>query len=170
MVTIGFTLYFMFAGYSDIAIGFARMLGFRIMENFNWPYLKKNISEFWNAWHISLTSWSREYIFTSVIATTRSPALASVASLVSIGLWHEVSVRYLLWGIYHGLAVAIWQRFQTVRKHSPVTVTSRPARLGLDILSTVLTVHFVWLGFLLVRQTSVADMGNVLYQLFYAGW
>ena len=73
----GATIYLQFAGYSDIAIGFALLLGHRVIENFNWPFLRTDISAFWRSWHISLSSWCREYVFTAVHALTRNGVLAA---------------------------------------------------------------------------------------------
>ena len=129
MITIGLNLYFQFSGYSDIAIGFGLLLGHRVMENFNWPFFRRNISEFWSSWHISLTSWSREYVYTSTIAFTRSPAIGAIASLLAIALWHEVSLRYLLWGVYHGLGIVIWQWFSRTVKSWRASNTWEPGRL-----------------------------------------
>jgi len=165
MVRIGLNLYMLFSGYSDIAIGFGYLLGFKVMENFNWPYLQKNISDFWRCWHISLTSWCREYVYTSVIAKTRSPALGVLSTLIVIGLWHEVSFRYLAWGLYHGLGVVVWQQSKKLREKLP-TVHSRGIRFVLDTLSILLTLHFVWLGFILVRQPDFESMFTILRTLF----
>jgi alginate O-acetyltransferase complex protein AlgI len=165
MLRIGFNLYFQFSGFSDIAIGFARLLGFRVMENFNWPFLQKNISDFWRCWHISLTSWCREYIYTSVIATTRSPALGALATLIAIGLWHEISLRYLAWGCYHGLGIIVWQQWQRLWSSYP-EIRLPMFRWTRDLLSTLLTIHFVWLGFLLVRQPDFTAMFEILDTLF----
>jgi alginate O-acetyltransferase complex protein AlgI len=164
MVRIGFNLYIQFSGHSDIAIGFARLLGFRVMENFNWPLFQKNISDFWRCWHISLTSWCREYVYASVFAHTRSPALGALATLVAVGLWHEVSLRYLAWGCYHGLGIIIWQQSQRLRYLVP-PVEARALRWCLNGLSRLLTLHFVLLGFLLVRQPDFGAMVETLQTL-----
>ena len=168
MVRISFNLYFQFSGFSDVAIGFARLLGFRVMENFRWPYLKKNINAFWQSWHISLTSWCREYVYTPVIAQTRVRSLGILATLIVIGLWHEISLRYLAWGCYHALGIIVWQHSQRLWAACP-EIRSRPARWALDAGSVLLTVHFVWLGFLLVRQPDFVSMGRILETLFW-GW
>ena len=168
MVRVGLNLYLQFSGYSDIAIGFARLLGYRVMENFSWPFLKRNISEFWRSWHVSLTSFAREYVYNGVIATTRNPALASIATMVAIGLWHEMSLRYLAWGFYHGAGIVIWQWNRRLWSGRP-PIGSTKARLVLDGVGTIATVHFVCLGFLLVRQPGFAEMANVLDSLF-TGW
>ena len=93
----GATLYLQFAGYSDIAIGFALLLGKRVIENFNWPFLRTDITAFWRSWHISLSSWCREYVFTSVHAASRNGALAALATMLVIGLWHGATERSYLW-------------------------------------------------------------------------
>jgi alginate O-acetyltransferase complex protein AlgI len=164
MLRIGFNLYVQFSGYSDVAIGFALLLGFRVMENFNWPFFQKNISDFWRSWHISLTSWCREYVYASVIAHTRSPALGVLATLVVVGLWHEVSLRYFAWGCYHGLGIIIWQQSQRLRFEVPLMET-KALRWCLNGLSRLLTLHFVLLGFLLVRQPDFSTMIETLQTL-----
>jgi len=165
LVRGGLELYLIFSGFSDIAIGFGNLLGFKVMENFKWPYFQKNISSFWQNWHISLTSWCRQYIYTTVIAKTRSPALGVIATLIIIGLWHELSIRYILWGVYHGFGILVWQYSQGVRNMLP-TINSRTARLFLDYFSIFLTVHFVWLGFLLVKQPNIESMISTIKALF----
>jgi D-alanyl-lipoteichoic acid acyltransferase DltB (MBOAT superfamily) len=168
IVQSGLRLYLLFSGYSDIAIGFSRLLGFTVIENFNWPYLARNIAEFWRRWHISLTSFVRDYLFDFVTAATRRPALGMMVSLVLIGLWHEVSLRYLLWGVYHGIGVAVWHQFQHVKP-----MLGKPGGPALQFarnaLSTLLTVHFVWFGFVLVEQPTFAAALNVYRQIFL-GW
>jgi D-alanyl-lipoteichoic acid acyltransferase DltB (MBOAT superfamily) len=156
VVQSGLNLYFQFSGHSDIAIGFALMLGYRIMENFHWPYLQPNISAFWQSWHSSLSLWCREYIYGVVVAHTRSPALGALGTMVVIGLWHEISFRFLLWGAYHGLGLIVWQRFQEFKRRHGVTA---PAGLRgpLHVLSVVATAHFVWFGFIILTAPSVAD-------------
>ena len=168
MVEIGFNLYFQFSGYSDLAIGFSLLLGFRVMENFRWPLLQRNINEFWNSWHISLTSWSRDYVYSATIARFRSRSAGVLASLIAIALWHEFSLRYLLWGAYHGLGIIVWGRARTAFAHLP-RIDHRLATGFVHVASVVFTMHFVFLGFLLVRQESLSDMGEVLDTLV-TGW
>jgi alginate O-acetyltransferase complex protein AlgI len=151
----GFNLYFQFSGYSDVAIGMSLLFGFNVMENFDWPFLKSNLSDFWQSWHISLTSWCREYIYMVVISTWRSPALAAVTTMLAIGFWHEMSFRYLIWGVYHGMGIAIWQRFQRVKPRLPA-VTNAGMLRGLHVLSILLTFHFVILGFSIVQGPNLS--------------
>lgn len=152
----GLNLYFQFSGFADIAIGFSRLLGYRIIENFNWPYLKTNLSDYWRSWHISLTGWCREYVYTAVVSASRSPALGALATLIVIGLWHELSLRFICWGIYHGLGLIAWQRFQEIKPRLP-TIDALPLRHALTVLSVLLTVHYVWFGFVIVRTASLSE-------------
>ena len=156
----GLNLYLQFSGYADIAIGFALLLGFRIIENFNWPYLQKNLSDYWRNWHISLTSWCRDYVYTTVVSHVRSPAIGALSTLIFIGLWHELSFRFLMWGVYHGIGLVIWQRFQKLKPHLPA-IHSKPAQNVITAFSTVFTVHYVWFGFVIVRKPDLGQVWDV---------
>ena len=156
----GLNLYLQFSGYADIAIGFACLLGFRVIENFNWPYLQKNLSDYWRNWHISLTSWCRDYVYTTVVSFVRSPAVGALTTLVVIGLWHELSFRFIVWGLYHGFGLIVWQKFQTLKSHLPA-ITAKPARMLVNAVSTVFTVHYVWFGFVIVRKPDLGQVWDV---------
>lgn len=156
MLQKGLNGYLLFSGYSDVAIGFALLLGYRVMENFNWPFIRKNISEFWKSWHISLSSWCREYVYMVVISLTRSPALAALTSMLVLGLWHEVSYRYVLWGLYHGLGIMVWQFWQGYKPRLPA-FEGPVARVVSDGASILLTFHFVMLGFMIPLSDSLAE-------------
>lgn len=153
IVKNGLNIYLQFSGHSDIAIGLARLLGFRIIENFNWPYLQANISAFWRSWHISLSGWCRDYIYEPVVSTTRNPVLGALATMIVIGLWHEISLRYLVWGAYHGMGIVAWQYWQGFKHHLPAF----PDRFSpvTQIISVGLTVHFVWFGFEIINADSL---------------
>lgn len=155
MVRMGLDLYFRFAGYSDIAVGFALLLGFRVMENFNFPFLATNISDFWSRWHISLTSWCRDYIYMGVVAVTRSPAAAVMAAMLTLGLWHEFSLRYVLWGLYNGAGIAAWHRL------SALGLPRLPAAAG-----RFLTLHYFMAGVVLVRHDSLGGALEQWRQVF----
>jgi len=160
VVKNGLSIYFQFSGFSDVAIGFARLLGFKIIENFNWPYFQPNISAFWQCWHISLSAWCRNYIYDVVIATLRSPALGALATLTVIALWHEISPRYFVWGLYHGLGIVLWQQFQNVKQHFP-KINSPVLKRFLYGLSVLLTVHFVWYSLVIVTQPTFLDVWHI---------
>jgi len=152
----GALLYFKFSGYSDIAVGTSRLLGFRIIENFHYPFLARNISDFWRRWHISLSSWCREYVYLPVWSRFRNGALAALASMLILGLWHELSWRYLAWGMYHGLGIMVWQRWHTLTEAYQAALP-RPARLAWSTLGWSLTLLFVIAGFALTREARLGD-------------
>jgi len=166
VVRTGLNLYFQFSGFSDVGIGFARLLGYRVMENFNWPFLQQNISDFWRCWHISLTSWCREYVYATVVSMTRSPALGAMATLLVIGLWHEASIRYVVWGIYHGLGIVLWQQFQRVKPWLP-SVGDGLLSKGVNVFSVALTVHYVWFSFVIVRQPTLGDVWQIYRKVLF---
>ena len=99
-------LYLDFSGYSDIAIGLARMFGFRFQENFNYPYISRSITEFWRRWHISLCTWFRDYLFFPLGANRRGPARGYLNLLIVFtlcGFWHGANWTFLLWGLWQGI-------------------------------------------------------------------
>lgn len=101
-----FQIYYDFSGYSDMAIGLGKMFGFDILENFQYPYLSRSISEFWRRWHISLGSWFREYVYIP-LGGNRKGKVRTYLNLFIVffltGLWHGADVSFILWGLYHGL-------------------------------------------------------------------
>jgi D-alanyl-lipoteichoic acid acyltransferase DltB (MBOAT superfamily) len=114
-------LYVRFSAYSGIAIGLSAMAGYRAPENFDAPFFSANIREFWRRWHMSLTGWGREYIAGPIAAATRRPYLAAAATMVAIGIWHELSLRYVLWGLYHFAGIAIHRKWSARRKETRIT-------------------------------------------------
>ena len=108
--------YLDFSSYSDIAIGGARLFGFRVTENFNFPFLAPNISNFWNRWHISLSQWCRSYVYMPVLGWSRNPYLATYATFAAIGLWHAGSWNQLSWGLYHATGITIFQTWGRMRR------------------------------------------------------
>jgi len=106
IVCYAIQIYFDFSGYSDMAIGLGRMLGFRFLENFNFPYISTSITEFWRRWHISLSTWFRDYLYIPLGGNRKGPARTYV-HLVTVfflcGLWHGASASFIVWGLYHGL-------------------------------------------------------------------
>ena len=166
-----FNLYFQFAGYSEIAIGFAMMLGYRVMENFNWPFLSVNIAEFWRSWHISLTSWSRDYIYMPVVGLTRNPILGTLASLLVIGIWHEMSPRYIVWGLYHGLGIVFVNKLQKWKRKNGI----RPAksvylRRIVDGFSVILTANYFFFGYVIINQSQLTEIWRAYWIILFSWW
>ncbi len=153
----GFHLYFSFSGATDIAIALALMLGFRLNENFNNPFLSTNIAEFWRRWHISLSDWCRSYIYQPVASLTRNHQLAIVATMIGIGLWHEFSFRYLLWGGYHAFGLVVYYKFtntfgETIENSYKDSVIMLWI---IKIISILITFNFVILGFEITRSQDI---------------
>lgn len=100
-------LYFTFAGWTSVAIGLALMMGIRLEENFLRPWTARNLIEFWRRWHVTLSNWCRDYVFQPVTALTRRPVIGLIAAMIAIGLWHDFSVYYLLWGLWQVLGMVL---------------------------------------------------------------
>jgi alginate O-acetyltransferase complex protein AlgI len=109
-----FQIYFDFSGYSDMAIGIARMLGFRLRENFNMPYIACSITDFWRRWHISLTTWIREYLYIPLGGNRVPPARVYLNLWICFfasGLWHGAAWTYVIWGAYNGVFLVLDRLF-----------------------------------------------------------
>jgi alginate O-acetyltransferase complex protein AlgI len=105
-------IYMDFSGYSDIAIGSARLFGIHVPENFAWPYLRRNVAQFWRHWHMSLTSWITDYVYKPLGGNRRGLALTAlnvVLAMAVSGLWHGAQWHFLAWGLYHGVLLALFR-------------------------------------------------------------
>ena len=106
-----------FSGYSDMAIGIARLMGYRLPENFRSPYLALNIQDFWRRWHITLSLWLRDYLYIPLGGSRRGNRYLNLVITMGLGgLWHGSHVRFLIWGVMHGLGLAVVHAFHTFRK------------------------------------------------------
>jgi alginate O-acetyltransferase complex protein AlgI len=172
-----FQLFFDFSGYTDIAIGTARLLGIKLPENFNHPYLKSNLTQFWNNWHMTLTQWFRAYFFNPITRALRSrknpvpiPVIIFVTQLgtmLLIGLWHGVSFNFILFGLWHGIGLFIHNRWSDWTKAWFAQLTSRWQKV-LNLVGTVLTFHFValsWIFFALPNPSTSWNFFRVLIGL-----
>ena len=110
IVAYAFQIYYDFSGYSDMAIGLGKMLGFSFMENFNYPYIATSIQEFWRRWHISLSTWFRDYVYIS-LGGNRVPQFRVYTNLLIVflvtGLWHGASWHFVVWGLFHGFFIVV---------------------------------------------------------------
>ncbi len=139
-----------FSGYSDIAIGLARLMGVTLPENFNWPYRATSIQDFWQRWHISLSSWIRDYVYIPLGGSRHGVARKLLNGLIAFtlcGIWHGPAWNFALWGLWHGLGLAVESSYQAALG---------PAGRGiawlfdfLPFLSWLLTILFVGFGWLL---------------------
>lgn len=164
MHAYAFQIYCDFSGYSDVAIGLALMLGYQLPENFNRPYISKDIAEFWRRWHISLSSWLRDYLYIP-LGGNRSGEWATYRNLAITmllgGLWHGASWNFVLWGAAHGIALGVVRFLQ--RRHPPEAATPTP--LWRSLLAGFVTFEFVNLTWVLFRAPTLADAGRVLARL-----
>ncbi|MFN0205765.1 MAG: MBOAT family O-acyltransferase [Planctomycetota bacterium] len=149
-----FQLYGDFAGYSEMAAGSARIFGIHLPINFNAPYRARNLTDFWNRWHISLSTWIRDYVFLPISGRNPSRARSLISAIVSMtlcGLWHGASFAWIGWGFIHGVGLAIHQTFvASLRKRFALKKKldkSTPFRA----VSILVTFHFCCIGLFLVR-------------------
>ncbi len=173
-------IYFDFSGYTDMAIGLGRFLGIRLPENFNAPYLKPNLTQFWNSWHMTLTQWFRSYYFNPVTRALRSSKrklssylvilIMQTSTMVLIGLWHGITVNYLLWGLWHGLGLFFHNRWSDfMRGRSTVDQVLGPVQGVLKFLNPFLTFNFVSLGWLFFILPTPALSWQAFLKLFGVG-
>lgn len=172
-----FRIYFDFSGYTDIAIGLGRVIGIRLPENFAAPYLKPNLTQFWNSWHMTLTQWFRSYFFNPVTRSIRSAKrpwpmwlvilLTQVSTMVLIGLWHGISWGFVLWGLWHGLGLFIQNRWSDfVRSRMPVWTQTRNGQIVLNMIGVFLTFNFVALGWLFFNLSTPEIAWQAMRKLF----
>jgi alginate O-acetyltransferase complex protein AlgI len=134
ILAYGMKIYFDFSGYSDIAIGSGYLFGLHIPENFQWPYLSRNISEFWRRWHISLGRWIFDYVYAPLGGSRGGPVRTGVNLLVTFavsGLWHGAAYNFVLWGLWHGVMMVAHRAWQALPR--------RPTGRIWTALSTVMT-------------------------------
>lgn len=140
-------IYCDFSGYSDMAIGLALLLGFRFPMNFNSPYKADSITDFWHRWHISLSTWLRDYLYISLGGNRKGKARTYINLCLTMllgGLWHGASWNFVIWGGFHGIALAA-QKFWRNLLHKPKTATSKGIRKFFAVLITFNFVCFCWI-------------------------
>jgi alginate O-acetyltransferase complex protein AlgI len=160
---IAYTLqiYFDFSGYSDMAIGLGRMFGFRILENFNLPYTAKSIQDFWRRWHISLSTWFRDYVYIPLGGNRLSKKRTYLNLLIVFlltGFWHGATWSFIFWGLFHGFFIVI-------------------ERLGLNnllmripkVVSWGYTLFIVMIGWVFFRVDNISDAANFIVKMFGFG-
>jgi len=149
LAAIAFRILMDFSGYSDIAIGCARMLGIRLPENFNWPYGARNLQEFWRRWHISLTSWLRDYVYIPLGGNRHGVArrvFNGFAAFALCGLWHGPAWHYVLWGVYHGAGLGVCATYRKIPMAGILIgrIFDKEPYLG-----WLVTLVFTWIGWLI---------------------
>jgi alginate O-acetyltransferase complex protein AlgI len=171
-----FQIYFDFSGYTDIALGIAQLLGIKLPENFASPYLKPNLTQFWNNWHMTLTQWFRAYFFNPITRWLRSwqkpmsipmmILLTQVATMLLIGFWHGVTWNFTLWGVWHGLGLFIHNRWNDATKAKAAAWATTPTRQAiLNVSGILLTFHFVAIGWIFFALSSPVTSLQVIQKL-----
>ena len=159
IIAYAIQIYFDFSGYSDMAIGLGHMLGFRFMENFNYPYISRSIKEFWRRWHLSLSTWFRDYLYIP-LGGSRKGRLCTFRNLLIVfilcGMWHGASWSFALWGLWHGLFLCI-ERIpvvQKIQKNMPGWV------------NWLYTIEVVLLGWVLFRADDMGMAARYVSDMF----
>lgn len=161
-----FQIYCDFSGYSDIAIGCARLFGFNLMRNFNYPYFSRSIPEFWRRWHISLTTWFRDYIYFPLGGSRcdRWKIIRNVYIVWAIsGLWHGASWHFVCWGVFHATLLAIYNIFGINTKYEHVVAYGRYLPNIKELLQMALTFFFAVIGWIIFRAESMTQAIDYLY-------
>jgi D-alanyl-lipoteichoic acid acyltransferase DltB (MBOAT superfamily) len=169
-----FQIYFDFSGYTDIAIGIARLVGIKLPENFLSPYTKPNLTQFWSSWHITLTQWIRSYFFNPFnrwirgyknIPSWTMILIGQLATMLLIGLWHGVTVNFILWGAWHGIGLFLQNRWSDFSK-TRINVDNPRLKTAMQVGGILLTFHFVALGWVFFALSTPALSLQVFMKLF----
>ncbi len=158
-------IYCDFSGYSDMAIGIALLLGFQFCLNFDSPYQSKNITEFWRRWHMSLSSWLKDYLYISLGGNKKGKVRTYVNLFLTMllgGLWHGASFRFILWGAMHGVALAVHKFFSVLFPTTSKTIL--PKRVS-NVLGVLITFHFVCFCWIFFRSGNMEIAGQVISQI-----
>ena len=154
-------IYFDFSGYSDMAVGMGKMFGFTFMENFNFPYVAQSIRDFWRRWHISLSTWFRDYLYLPLGGNRVSEARTYLNLIVVFflcGLWHGASLTFVVWGLYHGFFLVLERtRFGKMLAKLPQS------------LRHLYTILVVMMGWVIFRADTFKAAGNYFTVLFGLG-
>lgn len=161
MIAYTFQIYFDFSGYSDMACGLGNMMGFKFLKNFNYPYIAKSITDFWRRWHISLSTWFKEYVYIP-LGGNRKGVKRQILNLLIVwgltGLWHGAAYNFVLWGLYYGLLL-ILEKF-VLKKFLD--------RLP-SFVQHIYTLFIIIIGWGLFYFTDVGQLGEFMVDLFNFG-
>lgn len=173
MAAVGYSiqLYCDFSGYSDMAIGIGRILGFDLGKNFNLPYFAKNTPEFWRRWHISLSSWFREYVYIPLGGSRKGKVRTYVNLLLTMilsGLWHGASWCFVLWGTLYGISNSLYKAYYDWSRPYREKYSSIPGKTARTVLAILFNFILVTLIQITFRAESLADVLLILKRIFTA--
>ncbi len=163
-------IYCDFSGYSDMAIGIALLLGFKLMDNFNYPFKATSIADFWRRWHISLSNWLKDYLFKPIQISSRrlkifGNVIALIVTFFVCGLWHGAGWNFILWGVFHGVLMSISLFFKKPKEKLYKFLRINNTRF-LRFFQIVITFHFIAFSFLLFRFSDLQIAKDMLSQIF----
>ncbi len=162
-IAYSFQLLFDFAGYSDMAIGLGRIFGFHFMENFNYPYISKSITEFWRRWHISLSTFFRDYVYIPLGGNRRHVLLNVAIVFLLTGIWHGAAFSFIAWGMWHGFFSIMERVIRKKNAGKPAVERTVPVRVMHSTLQHVYTLLVVLIGWVFFRAPGLrAGMAYVL--------
>lgn len=172
-----FQIYFDFSGYTDIARGSALLFGYKVPINFNLPYLAENVADFWRRWHISLSTWLRDYLFIPLGGSRCSRWLTARNLLITMtlgGLWHGASAHFLFWGFYQGVLLVAHREFKRLRENT-ATGTAKTLSMLLDnrygkAVSILVTFHAVCIGWVMFRADTIFGALNMLKKMLFLNY
>ncbi len=161
ITVIGFTfqIFFDFSGYTDIGRGSAILLGYKVPENFNWPYLAANLTDFWRRWHMSLSTWLRDYLFIPLGGSRGSPWAVRRNLLITMllgGLWHGAAWHYVVWGGFHGMGLIISKDWHEFVSRQPILSQWRPLKIW-HCLGVMYTMLFLFIAGIFFRADNMRD-------------
>lgn len=170
-------LFFDFSGYTDIAIGIGILFGIHLPENFNRPYLRHDLASFWQSWHITLSNWARFYVFTplSRVLLTRKPKpspivvvlVTQLATMIVIGLWHGVTVNFIIWGAWHGLGLFVHKQWSDRTRKWYISLKDKPVQQrAWTFTGWFITFHFVVIGWVWFAIPEFEQSVQVFGKLF----
>jgi alginate O-acetyltransferase complex protein AlgI len=171
LTVLAFTLqiYFDFSGYTDMGRGSALMLGFELPDNFNFPYLARNLQDFWKRWHISLSSWLRDYLYVPLGGNRKgewSKHKNLVITMVLGGLWHGAAWHFVAWGAIHGIGLVINHIYDRLVSRVAILRAVHATKLG-TVVSSIMTLAFVMLCWIFFRADTCTDALLVVRTMFY---
>lgn len=153
------------SAYTDIAIGTSRLYGFKIGENFNFPFIATSLPDFWRRWHITLSSWCQSYVYTPVLGATRNPYLALIVSFQVMGLWHVLSLNRVAWGIMQAAGVIVVASVQRLNRRHKLTWSSTPLGTAASWLFTQAFISASWIFVISENSDSIVRPLLVLARL-----
>jgi alginate O-acetyltransferase complex protein AlgI len=166
-----FQVYCDFSGYTDIALGVSKIMGYELTDNFDHPYASKNVSEFWRRWHISLSTWLRDYLYTPIMYAKKhwgayALIYASFITFLLCGLWHGAKWSFVAFGLFQGIAIA----FEVLTKNQRRWAAAKIPNFIYNNLSMVLTFNFIVFSYIFFRANNMTDAFIIVRKIFLFQW